>query len=103
MSTPDRLRWAADVLDGLPGLPPVHVTVTAGFVRFLVGGADDHALRAAVDAITAIIGAAPAVEREFYMGSLDYGTPYNTGDVSVFAVLSARAAADYADRQQVTA
>ena len=102
MSTADRLRWAADVLDGLPGLPTVSVTACGESVAFQVCDADDQALRAAVDAIAAVTGAgAPQ-----YVAMLDPRHVHYTvrsAGVAVFAALSARAAADYADRQQVTA
>lgn len=98
MSTADRLRWAADVLDGLPGLPRVSVTASGEHVDFQVSDADDQALCAAVDAIAAVTGAGtPQVVAMLDPRHVHYSV--RSRGLAVFAAMSLRYAADYADRQ----
>ena len=103
MNLTERLRWAADVLDGLPGIAPlVSVTVEhrrSGDVEVLlhVHSGSDELNRAAVDMIAAVTGCDHAQDMEVSDRGLHYGAD---GDgVRVFAAMSPRYVADWLDRR----
>jgi hypothetical protein len=59
-TTADSLRYAADLLDGLPGLPPVLVVThqSAIYLHFK-DGTDVRARITGLDAVAAVVGASP--------------------------------------------
>ena len=77
------LRFTAQLLDGLPGLPPVFTFVHAGSVALQVAddGADEHQRTQAVDMICAILGLTP--EQHEHLGRSTYEGIGTVGGISV--------------------